>query len=224
MRSKVREKEESVRLRKQGYSYNDILKKVPVARSSISLWLKDLPLTKKEKRCLKRRRDKNISHGRIKAAAAHRTNRLEREKVIFKKAQKEFGQYIGSPLFQVGIGLYWAEGARRNTFFAFSNSDYRMINIMLIWIQKYLGVDKSAINARLYIHKTYAHENCELFWEKHTGIPMQNFRKTIYKPDSKLVKKRPNYKGVLRIAITTVEPLKKVKMWIQMLSRHYNES
>jgi transposase len=49
MKSKVREKEKAIELRRQGYSYKDILAQVPVAKSSISLWLQNLPLTAEEK-------------------------------------------------------------------------------------------------------------------------------------------------------------------------------
>jgi orotate phosphoribosyltransferase-like protein len=49
MKKLVQEKEKAVELRRKGLSYKEILKQVPVAKSSLSLWLKDLPLTKDEK-------------------------------------------------------------------------------------------------------------------------------------------------------------------------------
>ena len=52
MKKMVQEKETAVALRKKGLSYNEILKRIPVAKSSLSLWLRDLPLTKDEKRIL----------------------------------------------------------------------------------------------------------------------------------------------------------------------------
>ena len=56
MKELVHYKAKAVALRKKGLSYNDILKQVPVAKSSLSLWLKDLPLTKSEKKVLKKNR------------------------------------------------------------------------------------------------------------------------------------------------------------------------
>ena len=85
MHKKVREKKEAIFLRKKGYTYNEILQKVSVSKSSLSEWLKDLPLTKDEKSMLRTRKDSNISKGRIRAATAHHLNRLRRDKVLFQE-------------------------------------------------------------------------------------------------------------------------------------------
>jgi len=222
MKARVQEKEKAIFLRRnKGYSYNDILKEVSVAKSTLSGWLKDLPLTEDEKHSLKRRKDSNISRGRIKAAATLRNRRIEREKILFKEAQSEFKIFIKDPFFHVGIALYWAEGSKRNSYFGFCNSDVAMIVLMLEWIEKFFGIPKEQINARLYMHKLYAYENCEEFWSKHTQIPIESFRNTVYKPTGLLVKKRPNYKGCLRISITQVSFLRKTIFWQKMLIEHY---
>lgn len=221
MNSKVFEKEKSIILRKKGFSYRDILKEIPVSKSSLSAWLKDLPLTTAEKHYLKNRRDSNISLGRVRAASAIHSNRVEREKKIFQEAKQEFLKYKKDHFFQLGIALYWAEGAHRSEIFSFTNSDHEMVSVMLAWMYKYYGLNKGDINARLYIHKPYAHENCEFFWSKMTGIPIENFRRTIYKPTGLLVKKRPNYKGCIRILVGKKVYFCKIQFWQKMLVEEY---
>ena len=220
MRSKVQEKKLAIALRKKGYSYKDILQEIPVAKSSLSLWLKDLPLTYSEKKYLKKRKDANISRGRIKSATALQDNRKRREQILYEEAQKIFKECAHDHLFQVGIALYWAEGAKRNTYFSFSNSDSDMVLLMIRWMERYLNVNRASIHSRLYIHKPYAHEGCEEYWAGAIGIPRKLFKKTVYKPTGRLVKKRPSYKGVLRIS-TNAEHLKKMKYWMQMLIECY---
>ncbi|MEK7178875.1 MAG: hypothetical protein AAB727_01300 [Patescibacteria group bacterium] len=217
MKLKVREKQEAVTLRRSGYSYNDILKKIPVAKSTLSLWLKDLPLTKEEKQYLKKRKDSNINRGRIKAATAHRRNRIEKEKLIREEAKKEFKKFIKDPLFHTGVALYWAEGTKRGDMFQFSNSDSAMTHIMLCWIEKFLKRKRSEIFARLYMHKPYAHEEWEKYWAKEINIPLENFKKTVFKPTGLLVKKRPNYKGCLRVELPkSTKDRVKIIFWIKM--------
>lgn len=223
MINKVRERERAIQLRKKGYTYNEILKEVDVAKSSLSLWLKDIPLTHQEKSILRKRKDANISKGRIRAAAAHHLSRLERDKKLFNEAEREFEVFVKDSLFQLGVGLYWAEGAKRNDRFAFANSDPDMINIMLVWIEKYLKVHKKDVFVRLYIHKPYREENCEKFWSEHIGVSLEKFKKTIYKPTGLGVKKRPSYKGCLRIELGKVNYLRKIKFWQQMLITHYQK-
>src|SRR3989344_5788222 len=217
MRALVRERELAIVMRKRGSSYKDILTRLPVAKSTLSNWLIDLPLTHSEKIAMKRRIDSNISKGRIRAAAALRTLRLEREQLLQHKAAIEFIEFSKDPLFHTGLALYWAEGSKRDSGFAFANSDAEMINLLLLWIERFLRVRRETIKVRLYIHKPYAHENCERYWSTKLSVPLKNFQKTIYKPTSLLVKKRPNYKGCLRVNLGKMEFLRKMLYWQKML-------
>ena len=218
MRALVQEKERAIQLRKNGLSYKDILEKVPVAKSSLSAWLQNLPLTPGEKEALKRRKNGNISRGRIRAGAVLHAYRLAREAALHTEAQAVFRRHAKDPIFFAGIALYWAEGSKRNaTSFGFINSDPDMILFMVRWLSEYLSIPASAMRARLYIHKPYASENCERFWHQKTAIPLGNFRKTIYKPTGLLIKKRPYYKGCLRIECGGRAALLKMLFWQNML-------
>ncbi len=218
MKSLVQEKTKAIELRKKGLSYRDILKSVPVAKSSLSLWLKDLPLTKQEKYSLKKRKDNNISRGRIKAAGVLSQKRLDREAIWLEEARCLFQQYQQSPLFQIGIALYWAEGAKRSNQWSFINSDEEMNSVVLLWLENFVGLERRELRYRLYVHKLYAHENCELWWQKKMNIPSSSFSCTVYKPSGRGIKKRPQYKGCLRIEVPkSKELLMKMKFWQAML-------
>jgi hypothetical protein len=224
MKKLVQEKEKAIALRKKGLSYNEILVQVPVAKSSLSLWLKDLPLTDDEKAVLKKRKDSNITHGRIKAASELRKRRLEREKELMKEASEEFKALVNSPLFHSGIALYWAEGGKRTDQWQFSNSDPDMIEMMIRWLTVYAGVNKENIGYRLYMHKLYGHENCEQFWADRLHAPLASFKKTVHKPSGRGVKKRPQYKGCLRIEVKNSHALLiKTKRWINLLVEYYRK-
>jgi hypothetical protein len=223
MRLLVRERERAIALRKKGYSYREILSEVEVSKSSISKWLQDLPLTKDEKRYLKSRRDANISLGRMRAASSLHALRIQRDSVLLHEAQTEFGIHKWDPFFHTGIALYWAEGSKRSSVFGFANSDPEMIELMLSWIEKFFNVPRSAVKVRLFIHKPYAHECCELWWSRKILIPTTNFQKTIYKPTGLLVKKRLEYKGCLRIELGTTFRLRKMLFWQNMLIEHYRK-
>ncbi len=207
----------AVRLRKAGYTYREILEKVPVSRSSLSVWLRDAPLTDAEKTVLKKRRNDRISTGRIRAAASLRKARLHREGSLRKKAEETFRTYRHDELFRVGISLYWAEGAKRGNSFSFVNSDPDMVVLMIAWMERFLHIPRKDIRARLYIHRPYAHEHLETFWSEKTGINEGDFRQTVYKPTGLLVKKRPDYKGCLRIEAGGVVALRTYQFWQRML-------
>lgn len=223
MKTLVFEKKEAVRLRKKGLSYRDILRKVPVSKSTISTWLRNAQLTDAEKSIMKRRRENNISKGRIRAAAALHSLRVERDEVLRKAAICDFVIYKLDPFFYVGMALYWAEGSKRSDSFTFVNSDSDMMFVMLNWMGRFLNVRREDVRARLYLHKPYANENLERYWSHATRIPIQNFRRTIYKPTGLLIKKRPNYKGCLRIEIGGVSHLRRYLYWQKMMLEDYRK-
>jgi len=223
MRLLVSEKEEAITLRRKGLSYKEILEKVPVAKSTLSVWLQKMPLTDAEKAILKRRRESNISVGRIRAAASLHDLKVARDNILFETARKEFELNRKDPFFYVGMALYWAEGSKRSDMFTFVNSDSDMVFVMLKWMEKFLGVNRNDVHARLYIHKPYAHENCEHYWSSETGIPLKNFRRTVYKPTNLLVKKRPNYKGCIRIELGAVTYFRRYVFWQKMMLEDYRK-
>jgi len=222
MKQLVREKARAIALRKKGYTYKEILAEVPVAKSSLSLWLKDTPLTTREKAVLKNRKDANISRGRIKAAAAARHNRLEREKLRLPEIKAIFELNKDIPLFQLGIGLYWAEGAKNSGSTMFTNSDAQMMIVMLSWIEKFTTYNRTDLKYRLYVHKPYVHENCEEWWSNKLHVPLTAFTKTSIKPTSRGIKLRKNYKGCLRIEIPRSSALlHSLKIWIDLLVEYH---
>lgn len=224
MKSLVREKQKAVDLRRKGYSYRDILKEVPVAKSSLSLWLKDLPLTKSEKTLLKKRTDSNISIGRIRAGSALHQNKLERDRLLFEEAQITFEKYKLDTLFHTGIALYWAEGAKRNELFLFTNSDVDMVRTMLRWLEKFTDYSRSDLGYRLYLHHPFVHDDWEQWWQKSLGVNEAQFKKTIVKPTSLGVKKRPDYKGCLRIEVPrSSNLLTKIKFWTNMIVEYHQK-
>lgn len=217
------QKSEAIRLRREGLSYREILKTVAVSKSTLSLWLKNAALTADEKAILKTRRDGNISIGRIRAAASLHALRLERDAILLEEARREFETNRKDPFFHTGLALYWAEGSKRSNSFTFVNSDASMIVVMLDWMEKFLQVERTQVGARLYLHKPYAHENCELYWSNSIKIPLSNFRRTIYKPTGLLIKKRPSYMGCLRIEVGKVAYFRKYTFWQKMLLVEYKK-
>ena len=212
----VREKEKAVELRKKGFSYKEIMKEIPVAKSSLSLWLKDLPLTQDEKEVLKKRKNFNISKGRTKAASELRKRRLEREKVWLSEAKGVFYEYADDPRFHAGIVMYWAEGSKTSNRWSIINTDVEVIEMMVSWLQKYLDIPSESIRFRLYIHRPYADSRCEEWWQKRLKVSRNVFLKTIYKETQHKTKKKPSHKGCLRI-----EVVKSKKMfWMMKVFRN----
>lgn len=221
MKLKVQEKNEAIRLRKLGYSYKEILKAVPVAKSSLSGWLKHLDYTKKQLKTIELRLDASKKRGLYKSIVTNRNKRLAREQIVYEAAKKAFLENTKDSLFLLGIGLYWAEGTKRGSNFQFMNSSPHMIKLMFNWMRKYMGFEKERIKIRLFIHQVYSHENCEHFWSKILNVPKERFQKTIFKPTPHKVKKNPDYKGCVRLSAGNIDDLRKIAAWQKLLIAYY---
>jgi len=220
---RLEDKIKTIELRKQGFSYKEIIEKIPkLSKSTISGWVKYIDLTPKQQNLLMKRAKSKMDKGRIKAGIIHRENRIKRTNRIIEEAKKEISILIKNPLFIIGLMLYWAEGSTKNSFFQFTNSDPEMLKLMKKWLITYCKIPKEKIKIRIYIHKIYAHENCEKFWSKQLNIPASEFEKTIYKPTPHKIKRNPEYKGCVQIRVFNIELLRRVIAWKNETIKYFN--
>jgi hypothetical protein len=220
MIEKTREKEKAIKLRKQGFSYSEILKEVPVAKSTLSLWLRSVGLAKKQKQRLAEKKLAAMKRG----WEACQKKRLDITRAIKNKAKKEIGILSNRDLWLIGIALYWAEGAKeriKSSNLQFGNSDPRMIKLYLKWLRKTYKIPKKDIFFEIYLHKTATKREREVkrYWMDVTGSPITQFQKIRWKKHN-LSPKRKNigkdYYGQLRVSTRkSVDKNRKIAGWIE---------
>ena len=219
MIKKTKERLQAIRLRKKGLSYNEILLQVPVAKSTLSLWLRDIGLAKKQKQRLT---DKKLKAG-LRGAAIRKKQRVDITKRIKEKAGKEIDKISKRELWLIGIALYWAEGEKEKEYrsgvkLGFSNSDPRMVLLYIRWLKETCMVSSSDILYDIYIHETGNHQKAIEFWHNLLSLPKNKIR--IYFKHNKIKKIRKNrqnkYYGLIRIQVRKSTNLnRKVTGWIE---------
>ncbi len=183
MIAKHKEKQKAIELRKQGFSYGEILKKVLVSKASLSLWLSNIKLTSKQR---KRLTDKWII-SREKGWEARRRQKIETVNRIKKEAKREVGHITKRDLWMVGTALYWAEGCKeiktRSSLVILGNSDPYLIKIFLKWLRVVCKVPSLDIHFRVYLHETSSHRLKEVqkYWANVTGFPLREFERITWK-------------------------------------------
>lgn len=218
--SKIKEKEKAVRLRRKGFSYGEILSEVPVTKSTLSLWLREIGLAKRQKQRLTKKK----RLGQQKGGRVRREQRIRLTEEIKEKAAKEIDKISYRELWMIGISLYWAEGSKeRNqaTSVALGNSDPELIKIFLKWLQKICKVSKEDINFRIFLHDTSATRLKEVqkYWSGVTGFSLDKFQKVTWKRN-KINTKRKNigrdYYGLLSVIVRRSTSLnRKIQGWIE---------
>ncbi len=132
LRGKARE------LRLQGMTYDQIQVELGCSKSSISLWVRDLP--KPEPRYTKEERLARMNAGLAGLRASQDQERLETKRA----ARESMGELSDRELFIAGVTLYWAEGMKDKSYsrresLLFINSDPNVIKVYLRWLEL-LGV------------------------------------------------------------------------------------
>ncbi len=203
--------------RKRGYSYNEILEKIPsISKSTLSSWLRGIVLSPKQQRRLLSNKLAGAERGRQLGALANQKKAIDRVFNIQKEASKDWNRLCKNRLFIIGISLYWAEGSKKQKYFQFMNSDIDMIVLIKKWL-KLLEVPDNLLKYRLYIHKSYEHENPEEFWMSRVNISKAQMQKSVIKKSNYSNKRNPLYKGCLRIEVSGSEIYWKTMKWIELL-------
>src|SRR3989338_2239125 len=108
-------KEKAIRLRIENQlGYGSIRLQVPVAKSTLSVWLRPFPLSEKRISELKKAGLSRGEASREKFINTMREKRHEKDRAEYKKYSKKFNR-ISEKIFLIsGLILYLAEGAKTN--------------------------------------------------------------------------------------------------------------
>jgi len=225
MPAKLTQKERAIALRKEGKTYNEILAVVPVAKSTLSLWLRDVGLSKPQKQHISELRRAAQRRG----AAARRNARESHEAQLVEEARAQITSMTKQELLLIGTALYWAEGAKAKPHnvsqrLDFSNTDVRMLLVYLIWLRTILHVTDDRLRFSLYIHENARTRISEVkqYWAtalnfKPSQIEYIYFKK--HNPRTKRKNIHNTYHGILRVTVTRSTDLNRmVRGWVVGIS------
>ncbi|WP_426403693.1 hypothetical protein ACN9M0_14315 [Streptomyces sp. R-07] len=189
-------------LRLQGMTYDQIQVELGCSKSSISLWVRDLP---KPERTRTREEASEIARRGWEATLRRREG--ERQ-TVKREASEEIGAMSERELFLLGVGLYWAEGTKdkphaRRERVVFVNSDPGMIRVFAAWLDL-LGVEPERRKYGVMIHETADAAAAERYWGDLVGAAPSAFGKaTIKRHNPRTNRKNVNagYHGCLVIRI-----------------------
>ena len=192
-------KEQAASLRRKGHSLIQIGRELNIAKSTISLWVRNIILPKEAQINLNQRSIK----GRTKALEILSAKRnfvklqyyQEAEKIIknvVHSKDKNFWRLITSVIF-------WCEGSKRRlSSLYFTNSDPQLISLFIHGLRNSFPIEEKRFRAMLHIHEYHNEKKQMQFWSKVTGIPLSQFHKSYLKPHTG-IRARENYQGCLSL-------------------------
>ena len=182
-------KKQAIQLRKRGYSYNLIRESVPVSKSTLTLWLKDVPY-----------RPNRIVRNRIQQAidqlgAAQNRQKSKSVSHARAEAQHELRTFSKRDLWMLGLGLYIGEGSKTTGTVAFTNSDPATVILIIHWLRDVIGLGNENLSLLLHIYPDNNEKEAKQYWSELTKVPLTRFNKTTV--DTRTNKVRSNH-NILR--------------------------
>jgi transcriptional regulator with XRE-family HTH domain len=212
VRSRARE------LRGQGMDYEEIAAALGVSKSSVSLWVRDLPIPARLSYAECRQRS---AEGARRYWAAERPAREALRSAVRQAAAAQIGDLTDRELLIAGAIAYWCEGAkskphRRSDRVAFINSDPDLIRFFLRFLDA-TGTTRTSLSFRIYIHENADADAAQRFWLEITeAMPDQFLTPVLKRHHPKTIRKKvgDDYHGCLRIDVYRGADLyRKIEGW-----------
>jgi hypothetical protein len=212
LRAQVRE------LRAQGLDYEEIVAALGVAKSTVSLWVRDLPVPARLSYAECRQRS---AEGTRRYWEAERPARVARRAEVRDAAGAQIGGLTDREILIAGAIAYWCEGSkskphRRIDQVAFINSDPALIRFFLRFVEA-TGTPRTDLSFRVYIHQSADVESAQRFWMEVTGAPSDSFRSPTIKRHNPKTRRRnvgEDYHGCLRIDVhRSADLYRKIEGW-----------
>jgi transcriptional regulator with XRE-family HTH domain len=165
-RGKLREREEARRLRAEGKTLQEIADLLGVSKSSVSLWVRDVPFTPSKRRY--------GPHARQHPWKARKEAEItERD----AEALQRLGVLDDRAFLAAGVALYAGERSKRDGMVCFANTNPDMVRLFCVWLRRYFEIDESRMRVGLYLHEGLDLDAAEAHWSAVTGVPRSQFRK-----------------------------------------------
>lgn len=206
-------REQARELRTQGLSYNEIVARLGVSKSSVSLWVRDIP-------CPERFRYVH-NERRVEGLRKYNECRAAERMAESQAAAAEIGELTDRELLIAGAIAYWCEGTKSKPYrhadrVVFMNSDPGLIRFFLRFLEA-AGVERDDLILRVCIHENADAEAAQRFWVEVTGVSPSQFRSpTLKRHNPKTVRMNVggNYHGCLRLEVRrSGELCRKIEGW-----------
>lgn len=188
-------------MRREGASLGTIHAALPVAKSTISVWVRDIPLDDEHRQALARA-NPAVNGRQVGQRAWSRIRRGERLRA------QEHGRALargGDTLHCAGCMLYWGEGSKSRNGVAFTNADPDMVRLFLRFLRESYRVNDDAIGLRINCHlgNGLTLAEIEQWWLTTLGLPSSCLRTSTVNRASRSSKgvRRPLVHGTAQLRV-----------------------
>lgn len=169
---KAKEKDIAIKLRKEGKTYKEILEKIQVSKSTLSLWLRNIPLPEGYLEKIK-----DIHERTLEKCAESVRNKWKKK---HDKIYNEYKPLYNDPFYMIGLGIYMGEGNKYSrSIVGLSNSNIKILLIYKEWIERFFAEEFFRWGGCVAIHDSKNSEPAKKWWSHNLKIPINQISKPV---------------------------------------------
>ena len=192
------------KLRKEGLSIIKIAALLKIAKSSISLWCRDIELTEAQKLALIASKEDGLKRGQLMGAESQKKRRLDKIEQYRLEGINRLSNLSLEQYFSSGLTLYLAEGSKERRII-FTNSDPRIVKFMMNWFKTFFKIKTENFTFYLIINEIHKprEEIVKNYWSNYLNISLMQFRKTSFvkNKQKKIYENYDRYYGTVHFQI-----------------------
>jgi hypothetical protein len=180
---KTAERDMARKLRREGLSMREIERRLGVARSTVSLWVREIELTDHQRESLRSRGGSARSQARRIYYRARRGRSQEEGRGVARR---------GDAFHAAGCMLYWAEGSKNRNCAQMTNADPEVLRFFASFLRHYFEVvdEQFSVTCNLFADHLSHQREIERFWLDTLELPESCLRKSIVNVYSKYSQKK----------------------------------
>lgn len=170
-RGKLEERERARELRAQAWTLQEIATELGVAKSSVSLWVRDVEFDPASRR--------SAATGRRPRGSDHplRRRKLAQIERLRVAGIERVGSLSEREFLMAGLGLYAGDGSKGDGQVKLSNSSDLVVGFFCRWLRRFFDIDESRLRVTLYLHQGLDLAAAVTHWSQVTGVPAVQFGK-----------------------------------------------
>ncbi len=192
-------------MRKQGESIIVIARKLNLPKSTISIWCRDIELTKAQLKKLFSRKEDGLKRAQILGALWNKNKKAAEISRAKQLGLKEIGALSQREFLVAGLAFYLSEGSKKNGWVEFINSDPSIIAFMNKWVQTFFSVKEKELGISVFINQVHRSRENEIkkFWINYLQIAPRTFKGFVWlkTPQKKRYENHDQYFGTARLKV-----------------------
>jgi hypothetical protein len=187
-RGKVEQRAQARVLRAQNLTLASIAAQLGVSKSSVSVWVRDVPFIPSKRR-----------YGPKRTTHPARRAKLRQIEELDRLGVDRIGTLSDEAFLVAGVALYAGEGAKTDGNVVFANTDASMVRLFCAWLRRFFDIDESRLRIRVYLHEGLDLDAAEERWSEVTGVPRSQFRAPYRAPADPTMRKTKHDHGCVYV-------------------------